>query len=49
MFERIKIAEYIYECVVERSHKTLLGQMTTILVSAGKQEDKKPHQLLTKI
>ena len=37
MFERMEIAEYIYEGVVEPSlQKPLLGQMPTVLVSAGK-------------
>ena len=37
MFERIEMEESIYEGVVEPSYKkNLLGQMPTILVSAGK-------------
>ena len=36
MFEHKEIAEYINEGVVEPSYKNLLGNMTTVLVSAGK-------------
>ena len=36
MFERMYIAESIYECVVEPSYKNILVNMTTVLVSAGK-------------
>ena len=38
MFERMEIAESIYEGAVEPSYKNRLGNMTTVLVSAGKQE-----------
>ena len=37
----------MYEGVVEPSYKNLIGQMTTILVSAGKLEENTPRQLLT--
>ena len=35
MFGRTNIAEYIDDGVVENSHKKLLGQMPTIMVTAG--------------
>ena len=35
MFDRMEIAESIYEGVVEPSYKKLLGQMPTVLVIAG--------------
>ena len=35
MFERMEIAEYINEGVVEPSYKKILGLMPTILVVAG--------------
>ena len=47
MFERMEIAEYIYEDVVEPSYENILGRMTTVLVSAGKLEEKPHNQLLT--
>ena len=47
MFERMEIAEYIYEDVVEPSYENILGRMTTVLVSAGKLEDNTTRQPLT--
>ena len=49
MFERTETAESIYEGVLETSYKNLLGKMTTVLVSEGKQEEKFPCQLITPI
>ena len=43
----MEIAESIYESVVEPSYKILLGQMSTVMVSAVKLEKKPPRQLLT--
>ena len=36
IFERMEIAESIYEGVVEPSYKNILGHMPTVLVPAGK-------------
>ena len=36
MIERMEIEESIYEGVVEPSHKNLLGQIPTVLVTAEK-------------
>ena len=36
MFKLMEIEESIYEVVVEPSYKKILGQMPTMLVSAGK-------------
>ena len=47
MFERMEIAEYIYEGVLEPSLKKQLGNITILLVSAGKLLDNMPHQLLS--
>ena len=47
MFERMEIAESIYEGVVEPSYKKIIGEMPTVLASAGKKEEKPPCQLLT--
>ena len=41
--ERMEIAKSIYEGVVEPSYKNLLGQMPTVLVIAGKKEEKPPR------
>ena len=49
IFERMEIAEYIYEGVVEPSYKNLLGKMPSVLVTAVKIEEKLPHQKLTPI
>ena len=47
MFEKMDMAESVYEGVVKPSYKNLLGQMTTMLVTAGKREDKTPrHRLI---
>ena len=35
MFKHMEIAEPIYEGVLEPSYKKLLGQMTTVIVTAG--------------
>ena len=35
LFERMEIAGYIYEGVVQPSYKKLLGQIPTVLVIAG--------------
>ena len=45
----MKMTEYIYEVVVEPSYKNLLGKMPTMLVSAGKLEEKPPRQLINPI
>ena len=47
MFEQTDMAEYIYEGVVEPSYKNSLGQTLTIMVAAGKREEKNPHHRLT--
>ena len=47
MFESIQIAETIYEGVVEPSYKKLLDHMLTMLVSAGRREEKPPQQEFT--
>ena len=46
IFERMGIAEYIYEGVVEPSYKNLLGNMPTVLVTTEKLEQKTPSQIL---
>ena len=43
MFECMEISESIYEGVIEPSYKKLSGQTQTVLVMAGKIEDKPPH------
>ena len=43
----MEIAESIYEVDVEPSYKNVLGQMPTVLVSAGKLEENPPLQLIT--
>ena len=47
MFESIEIAETIYEGVVEPSYKKLLDHMLTMLVSAGRREEKPPQHEFT--
>ena len=47
MFKCMKISGYIYEGVLETSYKTLLGQMKTVMVTAGKWEDNLPRQIFT--
>ena len=47
MFERMEMSESIYEGVVEPSYKKILGNMPTVLVSAGKSQEKLPCKLLT--
>ena len=46
IFERMGIAEYIYEGVVEPSYKNLLVNMPTVLVTTEKLEQKTPSQIL---
>ena len=46
IFECIKIAEYIYEGVVEPSYKNLLRKMSTVLISARKWEEIQPVNYL---
>ena len=46
MFEKMEIAESIYKCVVEPSHKNILGKMPTMMVSAGTKEDNPPYHSL---
>ena len=47
MFECMEIEESIYEGVVEKIYKkNILGHIPTVMVSAGKQEDNPPNQLL---
>ena len=38
MFERIEIAESVYEGVLEPSYKNLPGQTPIVLVTAGKKD-----------
>ena len=47
MFERMEIAEYIYKDVVEPCYNNILRQIPTVLVTAGKWEEKPPLQLST--
>ena len=49
MLERMEIAKYIYEGVVEPSYKNLPEQMPTVLVTAGKREEKPPRHGLSPI
>ena len=46
MFERMKIAESIYEGVVEPSYKNLPGNIPTVLVTSGIREDNTPRIIL---
>ena len=43
MFERMEIAESIYEGVVEPYYKNLAGETPTVMVTAYKREEKPPH------
>ena len=43
MFERMEIAEFIYEGVVEPSYKNLPGQTPTVLFKAVRIEERLPH------
>ena len=47
MFERMEIAESIYEGFVEPSYKNLLGQIKITMVTSWKLEEKIPCQRLT--
>ena len=47
MFERMEIAEYIYEVLVEPYYKKLLGNNWTHLVTKGKTEENPPYHRLT--
>ena len=47
MFEKMDIAESIYEGVVEPSYKNLLGQTPTVLVTSVIIEDTTPCQIIT--
>ena len=47
MFERMEIAESIYEGVVTPSYKKLPGQKQTLMDSVGKIEKHPPRQILT--
>ena len=47
MFERMEIAESVYEGVVEPSNKNLIWQITTAMVTSVKLEEKPPRQVLT--
>ena len=47
IFERIGIAEYIYEGVVEHSYKNILGQIPHMLITVGKREYNPPILILT--
>ena len=47
MFEKLEIAESIYEVAVEPSYKNLIGCMPTVLVTADKREDNLPRHRIT--
>ena len=47
MFERMEIAESIYEGVVTPSYKKLLVQKPTVLELLGKREEIQPRQTIT--
>ena len=47
MFERMDIADSIYEGVVEPSYKKLLGKMPTVLFTSVYREKQPPCQILT--
>ena len=47
MFERMEIAESIYEGVVSPSYKKIPGQTPTVLGSVGIREEKPHRQTLT--
>ena len=47
MFERMEIAESIYEGVVTPSNKKLIRHKPTVLYSLGIREEKPPRQTLT--
>ena len=47
MFERMEIAEIIYEGVVTPYYKKLLGQNSTVLNSVVKKEENPPCQIIT--
>ena len=47
MFERMEIAENIYEDVVTPSYKKLLKQKPTVLESVGTREEKTPRKIPT--
>ena len=46
-FECMEIAESIYESLFKPFIKNLLGNMPTVLVSAGKREDNTPRKIPT--
>ena len=47
MFERMDIADSIYEGVVEPSYKKILGKMPTVLFTSVYIEEHPPCQILT--
>ena len=44
IFEHMEIADSIYEGVIEPLYKNLPGQTTTVLITAGKIEEKPPRR-----
>ena len=47
MFKKMDVVESIYKGIVEPFYKNTLGQTPTVIVTAGKREEKPPrHRLI---
>ena len=46
-FERMDIAEYMYEDISLPSYKNLIWKTPTVLFTAGKREENRPCRILT--